>query len=67
MDAEKTHEEKAKWELRKNATIYIEEILEATPHETTALRSLNSDLENHPNKMIKICGTLLEKQGRTQK
>ena len=31
-----THREKAGWEQHKNATGYLEQILETTPHETTA-------------------------------
>ena len=42
MDADKTHWEKAWWELRENATSYIEQILEATLHETTAVRPITS-------------------------
>ena len=41
----------------------IEQILEATSHERTVVQPLISYLENHPNKMDKACGTLLEKQG----
>ena len=44
MDADKTHREKARRELHKNATSYIEQILEATPHETTPVRLLTSHL-----------------------
>ena len=32
-----THKEKSTWELHKNATSYFEQILETTPHETTAV------------------------------
>ena len=42
MDVDKILSEKAKWELYKNATIYIEQILEATSHETTAVQPLTS-------------------------
>ena len=42
MDADKTHRDKVRWDLHKNATSYIEQILEATPHETTAVWSLTS-------------------------
>ena len=44
MDADKTHIEKARWELHKNAMSYIEQILEATLHETAAVRPLTSHL-----------------------
>ena len=36
------HEEKASWELHKNATSYIEQNLAATLHETTTIRPLTS-------------------------
>ena len=32
MDANKTHGEKARWKLQKNAPSRFEQILEATPH-----------------------------------
>ena len=44
MDAEKMYWEKAEWELHKNAMSYIEQILEATPHETTVVRPFTSYL-----------------------
>ena len=44
MDAEKTHEEKVWWEVHKNATSYIEQLLEATPQKATAVRPLTSTL-----------------------
>ena len=66
MEANETHREKSRWELHKNATIYFEQILEATPHETD-VRSLTSYLKKHPSKTKKTSGTLLEKQGRTHK
>ena len=34
MDADKTYREKARGELHKNATSFIEQIVEATFHET---------------------------------
>ena len=36
--------EKARWELQENFMNYIEQILEVTPHEATALRPLTSYL-----------------------
>ena len=42
MDADKTPREKANWEVHKKATSYIEQILEAIPHEITAVRPLTS-------------------------
>ena len=38
-DADKVYRGKAKWELHKNAMSYIEQILEATCHETTVVQS----------------------------
>ena len=60
MDANKMHKEKARWNLHKNATSYIEQILEATAN-TTAVWPLTSRLKNHLYKTNKTCGTLLEK------
>ena len=37
MDADKAYREKARRELYKNATNYIEQILEATSHKTAAV------------------------------
>ena len=45
--------------------MYFEQILEAAPHKTTPVQPLTSHLKNHPSKMNKICGTLLEKQRQT--
>ena len=39
MDADETYREKGRQELLKNATSYIEQILEAISHETTAVRA----------------------------
>ena len=36
MDINKKHKEKARWELYKNATSYVEQIPEATPHSCTS-------------------------------
>ena len=44
MDTDKDPREKARWDLHKNATSYREQILEAAPHETTAIRPLTSHL-----------------------
>ena len=65
MDTDKMPREKARWELHKNATSYIEQILEETPHKTTAVQPLTSYHKNHPSKMNKTGGTLLEKHGQT--
>ena len=37
MDADKAYSEKAKQELPKNATSYIEQIMEATSHKTATV------------------------------
>ena len=41
-DADKVNREKPRQELNKNATCYSEQILEATSHETTAVKPPNS-------------------------
>ena len=46
----------------KNVASYIEQILEATPNETSAVQPLTSHLKNFLSKMNKTCRTLLEKQ-----
>ena len=51
----------------KYATSYIEQILEAIPHETKAVLPLTTHLQNYPSKTNKTRGTPLEKQGRTCK
>ena len=48
------------FELQKNARNCFREILEATPHETIAVRPLTSYLKNHASK---TCRTQLYKQG----
>ena len=46
MDANKTHrEKKIRWELHKNVRSYLEQILEATPYETTAVWPLTYHLK----------------------
>ena len=42
MDAIKKDREKTRWELHKKATSNFEQILKATPHETTAERPLTT-------------------------
>ena len=44
MDADFAFREKVKPELHKNATSYIEQILETTSHKTAAVRSHTSHL-----------------------
>ena len=58
MGADQPYKEKAWRELHKNATSYIEQILEATSFKTENVRPPNSHLKNHP---IQTNGTLLEK------
>ena len=43
------HHVEVEWKLRKNATSYFEQILEAAPHKT-AVRLLSSHLKNHPRR-----------------
>ena len=38
MDADKAYREKVRMQLQKNATSYIEQIIEATSHKTAAVR-----------------------------
>ena len=45
MDADSEYREKAWRELRKNATSYIEQILEATSHKTATVRPLTPYLK----------------------
>ena len=45
----------------------LEQILEATPCKTTAMRAFTPNLKNYPSKTRNTYGTLLEKQGRTNK
>ena len=44
MDVDRTYREKVKRELHKNVTSYIEQILEATLHETAAVRPFIANL-----------------------
>ena len=54
-------------QLRKNAKSYLEQLLEATPQETTSLQLLTFHLKNYASKTNKICRTLMEKKGRITK
>ena len=56
MNANKIHREKTRWEIHKNATSYLEQILE-----TIAVQPLISHFKNHPSKTNNKCRTLLEK------
>ena len=44
MDADKVYWEKARLELHKNATSYIEQIQEATSHKTATVQTPTSHL-----------------------
>ena len=63
----KMHEEKAWWELYKNAMCCFEEILKATHHKPATVWPLTSNLTSHPSKTIKKHWELLGKYGRTDK
>ena len=67
IDAKETLRENARWELHKNDSSYIKQILETTPHNTRAVRPFTSSLWNHPSKVNKTCETLLEKQRQMYK
>ena len=54
-------EKVARQELHKNAACCLEQILEATPHKTAAIRPSTSHLTNHPSKTNKTWRALLEK------
>ena len=58
MDADLAYRGKARLELHKNAKSYIEQVLEATSHKTTAVQPPISHLENYPKK---TWDTLVEK------
>ena len=60
----KTHWEKAWWELHKNALYCVEQILEKTPHKTATVQPLASHLTNNSSKTSKTYWVLLEKQGQ---
>ena len=49
MDPNKTYGEKAWRQIYKNAAINIEQVLEAAPHISAALRPLTIHLENYPS------------------
>ena len=53
MDGNESLGEKARCELRKNATYCFEKILEATPKKMAVVWPLISHVRNYPNKMIK--------------
>ena len=59
IDANKTHWEKAKWKLCKNAAYCLEQIMEAMPYKMVAVWSPTSHLTNHPSKNKLISNVLL--------
>ena len=61
MVSDETYREKARWELHKKVTSYIEHIQEAISHETKVVRPPTSYLWNNLNKTNKACRTQLEK------
>ena len=63
-DSNKMLEEKARWELHKNAARYFEESLETARYKRAAVQPLTSHHTNYPSKTNKI---LLKKQERTHK
>ena len=52
LDSNKMLEEKARWELPKDAACCFEQILEMTIYKTAVVRPLTSYLTNYP---IKVC------------
>ena len=63
LDSNETLEEKARWELYKNATPCFEQILEPLP---TKKKKKEQQLYGHlhQSKTDKTCGTLMAKEGR---
>ena len=49
LDANKTAEEEARWQLHKNVASNIEQVLAATPHKVSTLRPPASHHENYTN------------------
>ena len=62
----KTHREKDTCELHRMGACCLEQILEATLHNTTVARPLTSHLPNHPSKSNKTWWAFLKQQGQTQ-
>ena len=65
INSQRRMETQIRWELHKNATWCFDQILETTLHKAAVVRPLTSHLTNHPNKINRTHGTLLEKWGRT--
>ena len=49
MDTNKTYGEKTWWQLHKNATSNIEQLLEAAPHKVAAVQPPTTHHKNHQN------------------
>ena len=49
MDAYWTYGEKAWWQLHKNATSNIKQVLEVAPHKAAAVRPPTTHHENYPS------------------
>ena len=61
VDANKLYGEKAWWQLHKNATSCIEQVLEATPNKIAVVRPPTTHHENYPSYTNQTYETLLEK------
>ena len=61
MDANETDGEKAWWQLNKNATSNMEQVLEATPNKAAAIRPPITHHENYQSYTNQTYRTLLEK------
>ena len=61
FDFNKTHGDKARWKLFKNAECCFKQFLEATYHKTITARPPISHLKTHPWKTNKTCRTLKNK------
>ena len=65
LNLQKTLREKSRWELNKDAVYCFEQIQEASPYKTAAIRPLVSNLTYDPNKTRKICKTSSAREART--
>ena len=67
LDFTKTLGEKVRYELHKDVAGCFEQILEAAPYKTAAIRPLTSYLTNHATKISTTSWSLLVKQEQTHK
>ena len=67
LDSKKTAGKEARRQLHKNVAINIEQVLAATAHKASSIRTPASHLENYPSQKNQTCRTMLEKQGRAHK